>query len=761
MDNRDDEFILQQMIRDGTEDEENASHDTDVYLNLEGEDIVPPGNVNEDTGTPENANKDTGAPNDQSASSSKMKSKRRGPTGWKNFKGRFIIEEVGGDGQPLGPPKAAIKFVNYRGYLVRDHVPINFRTWRPSFTDDPHVVPKAQKAMLWDSVKQKFNIPQEHEKKSHSFRIHKKILYAAFKKHGKQKGITQVMHGWPECLKRWYYAHHGTLAKYGSLKMVEAIEKSARGEFIPDREKDELTLVLQNPEHPGCTRGYGNYRGKARVCNLENELAETKAYIPREVARQVVIAMDSIRMQGLLPPPPTDMLSPKHLGRTRVYGSSCASTELSNQQYPMDEIQHRMRCELHMPVMNLTTRVAYGMASAPLPDQRYHGEGIPEGYSVVSVDVVCEGFGDLELPILGGGAPSPAGSPHGNPSPPKKIPSPPCRNPSTPSRRSPSPLPPCSSKNAPPNKAPSSAPPQPMGQRRSWSKGVPEANIQEEHSFEKTPIDPATKPFFVNMSKGVKRQLVSDFDRTVMKSCAQKHHKKNDEPIQLGQQPQGTLEMPREYLERMAKEADLTEEQLLGHEEPGKALVRPDLVKDQPTQMRRFHAWYMKKSATDPHHLIVVCVKEEDYFNGVDIFYLDFKDIYEIYHRGALNISLVSCWVLMKIQMCRKEGIYDVGFIDPVVINQKTILDHRESCFRQSQGTNVCGYYVSEFMHNCVTQRDMRMLKTRDELLPEDKIKVVQEGLIGFINREIILDTGEFYDIGEALPPPPNYVSSE
>lgn len=28
--------------------------------------------------------------------------------------------------------------------------------------------------------------------------------------------------------------------------------------------------------------------------------------------------------------------------------------------------------------------------------------------------------------------------------------------------------------------------------------------------------------------------------------------------------------------------------------------------------------------------------------------------------------------------MCRKEGIYDVGFMDPVVINQKTILDHRE-----------------------------------------------------------------------------------
>ena len=53
-------------------------------------------------------------------------------------------------------------------------------------------------------------------------------------------------------------------------------------------------------------------------------------------------------------------------------------------------------------MMNLTTRVAYGMGSPPLPDQRYHDEEIPEGYSVVIVDEVCEGYGDLELTIPGG-----------------------------------------------------------------------------------------------------------------------------------------------------------------------------------------------------------------------------------------------------------------------------------------------------------------------------------------------------------------------
>ena len=37
------------------------------------------------------------------------------------------------------------------------------------------------------------------------------------------------------------------------------------------------------------------------------------------------------------------------------------------------------------------------------------------------------------------------------------------------------------------------------------------------------------------------------------------------------------------------------------------------------------------------------------------------------------------------------------------------------------------------------------MPRMRDELLPEDKIKADQEGLMRFINDEIILETGEFF----------------
>ena len=50
----------------------------------------------------------------------------------------------------------------------------------------------------------------------------------------------------------------GLVSKKASLKgaddkLVEAIEKARKGVFTPNRENDELTHALGNPEHPGRT----------------------------------------------------------------------------------------------------------------------------------------------------------------------------------------------------------------------------------------------------------------------------------------------------------------------------------------------------------------------------------------------------------------------------------------------------------------------------------------------------------------------------
>ena len=40
-------------------------------------------------------------------------------------------------------------------------------------------------------------------------------------------------------------------------RLIDIVDASASGAFVPNREKDELTYALQTPEHPRRTRGKG------------------------------------------------------------------------------------------------------------------------------------------------------------------------------------------------------------------------------------------------------------------------------------------------------------------------------------------------------------------------------------------------------------------------------------------------------------------------------------------------------------------------
>ena len=51
-------------------------------------------------------------------------------------------------------------------------------------------------------------------------------------------------------------------------KLQDYIAAAQEGTFVPNREKDELTMALRNPEHPGRTRGTpGPVRWKAGFPN--------------------------------------------------------------------------------------------------------------------------------------------------------------------------------------------------------------------------------------------------------------------------------------------------------------------------------------------------------------------------------------------------------------------------------------------------------------------------------------------------------------
>ena len=50
---------------------------------------------------------------------------------------------------------------------------------------------------------------------------------------------------------------YGPNIQRAAQRLQEAIQAAAEGTFQPDREKDELTYALGNPEHSGRTRGKG------------------------------------------------------------------------------------------------------------------------------------------------------------------------------------------------------------------------------------------------------------------------------------------------------------------------------------------------------------------------------------------------------------------------------------------------------------------------------------------------------------------------
>jgi hypothetical protein len=79
------------------------------------------------------------------------------------------------------------------------------------------------------------------------------------------KGITLGTEGWTERAKHWWYGHRGSLDRATgecvhrkltftpTAKRVKAMGDAQAGLIRVDRENDELTHALENPEHIGRT----------------------------------------------------------------------------------------------------------------------------------------------------------------------------------------------------------------------------------------------------------------------------------------------------------------------------------------------------------------------------------------------------------------------------------------------------------------------------------------------------------------------------
>ena len=74
---------------------------------------------------------------------------------------------------------------------------------------------------------------------------------------------------------------------------------------------------------------------------------------------------------------------------------------------------------------------------------------------------------------------------------------------------------------------------------------------------------------------------------------------------------------------------------------------------------------------------------------------------------------------------------------------------------QQPPGSNLCGFYVCEFIRELTTERKTTHLSDmRETLDPKLRVGAIQEELAGFLLREAIDEKGEHYASDDELNMP-------
>ncbi|BAD52794.1 hypothetical protein [Oryza sativa Japonica Group] len=746
----------------------------------------------------------------------------------KKIEGRHIITKVDEDGRPSAPAEAAKNFVRHSSWVVRDNVPVSTVYWRRTRArrDNDSFVPDSEKEMLWTTMLETFTLPAGTEnivkqwtlkKMAEQFQSFKGDLYkkyilkgltpnfdtgqqgqammarnkdnAAKKKYHHhlgsggysvampkweemeasliERGIEPATAKWPDRSKFWYYAHGGMLNPVdGSLvfsdqireaasRLTDAVVASSQGTFRPDREKDELSLALQTPEHPGRTRGKGVIPWKI---GFKEDIHTYRSRMRSKRDTEAKIADLEYRVSSYELSIPSDNRS--SCASTGQVGSQSMDAMQTHDETtcPVDEITQRTPCELHIPFKNLSikitshhVKVALGMAIPTDPSGTYHCRPIPAGYSRVEVELVEAAYEDLELDY-----PGEDGETH-------------LRDTSHAiilwRKRA--------MKKAKIDATKNKEPPYDCSQEEldAYVAGEVKSQLKPRSPEKKIPIDPSVKNFFKGMFTTNKEALqISDYDRTLQRA----YHKKSKPVPQLGEQPNQEVE-----LLVTGEDFGITE-----------FIADTGLTVDQ--LMYKFHERYMEMSAKGRE----------------DVLMIHFKDLFDLYQLDALDVSLLSAWILMEIQRARRRRVYDTRFIDPRKINtemidkyEKDIEDNLVHLLTQQHfktyillpyntgfhwvllffDLDACRVTVYDSMNkeekifdkvfkliDRAWDRFRQLVRgtwkeklgrrfhfprihMRDNLPHKDFITAVQEQLMGFINEEVLNPDGEFYYDGSTI----------
>ena len=189
-------------------------------------------------------------------------------------------------------------------------------------------------------------------------------------------------------------------------------------------------------------------------------------------------------------------------------------------------------------------------------------------------------------------------------------------------------------------------------------------------------MDPAKLNFFIEMFESNKRKFIdkplSDYDRSIKKSYQKRKSGSSSSDVpQLGaqqkqsMQPLVVLNQEQQGFLGFLQSSKLTTDQITGasNQDPdpqkdypiapvvkwpykeGTSLVPPEIMPLLPTEMRRLHQLYMK-AMLDCNFMQGAKIGDEDFFRGEAIIWIDWEEVYQLYHQDSLDISIVTLWLL-------------------------------------------------------------------------------------------------------------------
>ncbi|CAN6336211.1 unnamed protein product [Urochloa humidicola] len=516
-------------------------------------------------------------------------------------------------------------------------------------------------------------------------------------------------------------------AEHVVKRIKEVREEVASGSFVPDRENDVLTRALGNKEHYGRVRGFGlvpwelgfsefadSYRSRARskaqqqavfqdlLQTVRDEMEASNAKL-RESLREEILE------QTMSQRPPIATADGGHIITSPVVPrSSCGSNvhpvEDPNERFPVDEITEPKPCKLYVMAGFIKTKVAIGLAQPTKEKEVLHCRELPVGFARVTLDaLVKKSFGVVELEIPGQDdkvklrdnlgcfvawrkryisfadtdsdsdddentypterVPSQP-SPQMDRSPPRKEPTPPPREP-TPPPREPTPPP------RPSRRSLLSKLAQSPGKTRASHKRRPTQSSPPQEKTRKKPMS------------GSIRSLIPDVEDVEIPKEAVEHFQKMCLVPQTGSNKPPKTDFERISSKRSMLEFSKNEDGLLLPTpklawtfELGKDLVSPEEIHGLPMKMRNLHAWYKSQSGL----YFGVRYPKEFFGQPIDLTthsekWIKFEFLFELYQQDSLDVNIIFLWCLMESHILKKREIEDIAFLDPVSVNEKTLLD--------------------------------------------------------------------------------------